>query len=210
MATIWLTPLILLSGALHIRAEYRGPRSRVYLLKPLTTSLIVLLALLSQDPISGIYKWSLVAGLLLSLGGDVFLMLPQDHFLAGLSSFLLAHLAYILAFTGDTRGVMNPWLAIPFLLLAFGLYLYLSPHLDRHRIPVLIYALIICSMAWAAWGRWLALGGTNELVAAIGSLLFLISDFILAYDRFRRHVEWGQLAILSSYYLAQLLLASSI
>ena len=210
MLQIWLTPLVLVSGSLHLYAEYNGPRSRVYLLKPLTTTLILLIAITTQNPVSLIYKWSLVIGLVFSLGGDIFLMLPNDHFLAGLVSFLIAHLAYILAFTGDARGVMIPWLGIPFLAYALIFYAYLAPSLDKRRIPVLIYSVVISVMAWAAWGRWIILAEGGALVAAIGALFFVASDSLLAFNRFRHKIGWGQLAIMSTYYLAQLLLAWSI
>lgn len=210
MLRVWLTPLILISAALHINAEYNGPRSRVYLLKPLTTTLILLIALSAPDPISLIYKWSIIVGLAFSLAGDIFLMLPQDRFIPGLISFLIAHLTYILAFTGDTRGVMNPWLAIPFLIYALAFYTFLAPALNKYRIPVLIYTVVISVMAWAAWGRWVRLDEPAALAAAIGALFFVASDSLLAYNRFRHQIGWGQLAILSTYYLAQLLLAWSV
>ena len=210
MFGFWLTALALVSGALHIQAEYQGARSRVYLLKPLTTTFILLIALTEGDPVSLAYKWIIIIGLLFSLGGDIFLMLPEDHFLAGLISFLLAHLAYILAFTGDVRNVMIPWLGLPFLGYALAFYVYLAPSLDKRRIPVMAYAVIISVMGWAAWGRWLTLGEASNLVAATGALSFIISDSLLAYQRFVKSAAWGQLAILSTYYLAQLLIAWSV
>jgi iron(III) transport system permease protein len=90
---------VAISAFIHIRAEYRGPRRNVYIFKPLTTSLIILTALLLPDAVPAPYKWLIIAGLLFSLGGDVFLMLPQDRFVFGLVSFLIAHLFYIAAFT---------------------------------------------------------------------------------------------------------------
>lgn len=210
MVRIWLIPLALASGGLHIHAEYQGRQSRIYLLKPLTTSLIIITAIVGQDPISGVYKISIIVGLIFSLIGDVFLMLPEDRFVAGLVSFLLAHISYLIAFTGDARNVMTLWLAAPFLLYALVFYVYLAPDLGKQRIPVLIYTIVISSMAWAAWGRWLRLGGIGSMLAAIGAVLFVISDSSLAYNRFHKEHHWGQLLTLSSYYLAQMLIAWSV
>lgn len=206
----WITALALAAGALHIHAEYAGDRTRVYVLKPLTTGLILLIALFSPSPVSPFYRWAVVIGLLFSLAGDVFLMLPEDRFTAGLISFSFAHVAYILAFAGEVRGVMPLTLGLPFLFYAGLLYVLLSPRLDRRRFSVMAYSVIISTMAWSAWGQLLVFRNAKSLAAAIGSVLFLFSDSILAWNRFRRELPWAQLAILSSYYLAQLLIAWSV
>lgn len=206
----WLTALALLSGALHVHAEYRGPRRRVYILKPLTTALILLTALATSDPQSGIYRGAIAIGLLFSLAGDVFLMLPEDRFVAGLVSFAVAHIAYILAFTGDVRDVLNLYLSIPFFFYALVFYVYLVPDLGRQRLPVLVYVLLISFMAWAAWGRWLRLQELKMALAAAGALLFVLSDSLLAIRRYRGPFSWAQLGTLGSYYAAQLLIAWSV
>ena len=92
MLTAILTPLAILSAALHIRAEHYGPRYHVYLFKPLTMAFILLMAVRAGWPDLSRYKVAILAGLVCSLAGDVFLMLPSDRFIAGLVSFLLAHL----------------------------------------------------------------------------------------------------------------------
>ncbi len=80
------------AAALHIRAEYLGPQYHVYLLKPLTMVFILLIVVQAGWPDFSRYKVAILAGLVCSLAGDVFLMLPSDRFIAGLVSFLLAHL----------------------------------------------------------------------------------------------------------------------
>ena len=80
----------LVSGLLCIRADYRQSQRQFFIFKPLTTALIILLALLAPLPANADYKWLILAGLLFSLAGDIFLMLPRDRFIAGLISFLIA------------------------------------------------------------------------------------------------------------------------
>lgn len=206
----WITALVVPAAALLIHADYAGSRRRVYLLKPLTTGLILALALLSPEPVSLFYWGAVGTGLLFSLAGDVFLMLPDDRLLAGLVAFSFTHIAYLLAFAGEVRGVMPLPLAAPFLFAALVIYLLLVPSLGRRRIPVLIYTLIISVMAWAAWGHWLLFRDVKALSAAIGATLFMASDTVLAWHRFRRPLPWGQLVTLSSYYLGQLLIAWSV
>ena len=94
-----LSPAIALTAALTIRANYRGPRWLLYCCKPLTTILLLALALTAGRSDNRAYTALICLGLLCSLVGDVCLMLPQDRFIAGLLSFLLAHLAYIAAFS---------------------------------------------------------------------------------------------------------------
>jgi uncharacterized membrane protein YhhN len=201
----------LLTGFLHIRAEYRGPQRQIYLFKPLTTSLIILLALLSPSATSPIYKWLIVLGLLCSLAGDIFLMLPQNRFLPGLISFLFAHLWYIAAFSLDTTRWLTHWGLLP--LIAYGLVMVtlLVPHVKpKLRLPVLIYVLVILIMAWRAVEQWTQLGSRNSALALAGALLFVLSDSALALNRFRKPFRSAQAIILSSYYLAQWLIALSI
>lgn len=92
-------PLILLSACLTIYGEMAGRRVLVYVFKPLTTVLILALAVtLPAEPASR-YRMGILIGLAFSLAGDVFLMLPSDRFIAGVIAFLAAHLAYLVAFT---------------------------------------------------------------------------------------------------------------
>ena len=69
-----------------------------YVCKPLTV-LLLIGAALALHPEFGSRRGWFVAALVLSLAGDVFLMLPQDLFVPGLGSFLVAHLCYVLGLT---------------------------------------------------------------------------------------------------------------
>ena len=104
MLTSILTLLAILSASIHIRAEYRGPRQHIYIFKPLTMAFILLIAILGQATLS-FYKYMIITGLVFSLAGDVFLMLPSDRFVAGLVAFLIAHLFYIAAFVSEISAL---------------------------------------------------------------------------------------------------------
>src|SRR5215203_1018502 len=93
---------VVISALIAIAGYYVSPNIHwiVYIFKPLTTVLILVLAL-SAITETKRYKIAIVAGLICSLAGDVFLMLPGDQFLPGLVSFLLAHVCYLIAFTTD-------------------------------------------------------------------------------------------------------------
>ena len=91
MLTVVLMLLALSTASMHNRAEYKGPRSHVYLFRPLTMVVILMIAVSAALPEGSLYSLAIIAGLICSLAGDVLLMLPSDRFIAGLMSFLVAH-----------------------------------------------------------------------------------------------------------------------
>ena len=101
MTTIILTILAIISALIHMWGEYQGPDILIYLFKPLTMVFIISIAVLANNPPSKRYKYAVIAGLLFSITGDIFLMLPDVKFLPGLISFLFAHIAYILGFNSS-------------------------------------------------------------------------------------------------------------
>jgi uncharacterized membrane protein YhhN len=78
-----------------------------YVCKPGALAALIGVAL-TLDPIHGDVRTWFVVALALSLAGDVFLMLPSDRFVAGLASFLLAHVAYVVGLTvhGGSAGAL--------------------------------------------------------------------------------------------------------
>lgn len=210
LPTWFLSITALLTAVAHIRADYRGAAVQTYIFKPLTTGLILLVALLAPEPVSSSYQFLIVAGLLFSLAGDVFLMLPQDRFLAGLVSFLIAHLFYIAAFASEAGFLPAPLAALPLVLYGLLITGILWPHLGKMKGPATIYMLVILVMAWQAAGRWLEIGSTSALLAMVGALLFVVSDSTLALNRFRRPFPSAQAIVLGTYYAAQWLIAVSV
>jgi uncharacterized membrane protein YhhN len=208
MLTFILILLVILSASIHIRAEYRGPRQHIYIFKPLTMVFILLIAILGQAALP-FYKYMIIIGLIFSLAGDIFLMLPSDRFVAGLVAFLLAHLFYIAAFVSEI-SVLIWWPLIPFVIYGIVIYIILASSLGKLKVPVLIYVAVILIMAWLAWERWSQTGHIGALLASFGAVLFIISDTILAIDRFRGTFKLARASNLITYFAAQLLIADSI
>lgn len=210
MLTAVLSTLVLASALLTIGAECKGERRLVYVFKPLTTALVVLVALQARHPTAHVYRPLIVAGLVCSLAGDVFLMLPRERFVAGLVSFLFAHLFYVAAFALDGGGARpSAWAAVPLVLYGALMLGLLWPRLSALRVPVVVYVAAILLMAWLAACRWLALGGVGGASAFAGALLFVASDSALAWNRFRGGFDGAQALILGTYFPAQLLIALS-
>jgi uncharacterized membrane protein YhhN len=200
-------------AALAIRAHYLGEAGlrQVYLFKPLATLLILALVAVSAPLPPSSYHWAIAAGLLFSTAGDVFLMLPRDRFVAGLASFLVAHLCYLAAFTADAPFGAGLLLWLPFFIAGGAVVMLVWPGLrPALRGPVAAYVLVIAAMAGQATGRWSVGGNEAALLAAVGAGLFVVSDAVLAIDRFRWPFGAARAVTLATYWSAQLLIALSV
>jgi len=200
----------LISGALTILADYRGRYGLVYIFKPLAMAAVIGIAIAGYIPERSLYGRLILAGLLLSLAGDIFLMLKKKRFIEGLVCFLAAHLFYGAGFLSGValRPPVGPLLLLTaFAVAAFGV---LSPHLGKMRIPVAVYILIITGMAALAANRYFQLKDSKSLLALAGAALFLASDASLAVNRFVRKRRFGQFLTLGTYFAAQILIAASI
>jgi uncharacterized membrane protein YhhN len=186
-------------------AVARGSTIGVYVFKPLTLVLMIAAAL-ALDPTDEATRVWFVVALVLSLLGDVFLMLPSDAFVAGLSAFLLAHVAYVVGLNQDTDGL---WLlAIPVVVVAAILGRRLVGGIRRSGHPELVgpvvaYVVTILVMVASAVA-------SGNALAAVGALLFMTSDAFIGEDRFVQHRAWQPLVIIVTYHVAQALLVLSL
>jgi len=212
MITVALFAAAAVSALLAIAAEWGERRHPAfYLLKPLTTALI-LAATLSLAPASGAgYRQCVVVALALSLLGDICLMFEGDGWFAGgLGSFLLAHMGFIVAFLKGVSLAWPPaWTLLP-LLYGLGLCAWLLPRAGALRIPVALYCLVLLGMTLAATLRLQVLDGQPALLAVAGALLFVVSDSALALRKFAGPYRGAQALILSTYWASIGLIASSV
>ena len=204
-------------GGLLAGPDATGWRWLHWVCKPLATVLVLAVAWRETRPLSPRYRRRVLMGLGFALLGDVLLMLPGDRFVPGLAAFLFAHVAFLAAWLDDSRFAVRPpaWLAC--LLAAAGLLWMLWPGLvPVLRVPVVVYAGVLATMAGQALGRaWQHTAVRDALAipsrrAALGALLFMISDSLLALDRFHTTLPLASLWILGSYYPAIGLIAWSV
>jgi len=143
-------------------------------------------------------RWVFVA-LVLSAAGDVALLSEAKRFfLAGLGSFLAAHVAYCVAFAPGSAP--SAWAAVALLLAGAGVVRWLWPGLGSMRIPVLAYCAVITVMLWLALG-------TERSEVRLGAALFYLSDLAVARQKFVAADVRNRLVGLPIYYAAQYLLA---
>ncbi|HXG94479.1 MAG TPA: lysoplasmalogenase [Blastocatellia bacterium] len=210
MLNALLTILAAASATLEILAVYRGPVAAVYVFKPLTMVLIILIAVFAREPEYAAYRGLIVLGLCFSLVGDIFLMLPGDLFVPGLLSFLIAHLFYTFGFVYMTGRISSLLYTTPFLLYGGVMMWILLPHVGGFmKLPVMVYMIVILAMAWQAFNRWIVTRQKGSLLASIGAILFVASDSILAINRFAKPFPEAPSLILSTYFAAQWLIAIS-
>lgn len=185
-------------------AERAGSSAR-FLAKPLASAGFIFTAVAAGALDSNFGRWML-AGLVLSALGDVFLLGKQESaFLAGLGSFLIAHLVFGVAFVA--RGLAAPGLlaVVPLALFAWLVLRWLNPHLsDRMRIPVVAYAVAISLMGVLAVAT--AVDDWDWRIP-LGALMFISSDVAVARDNFVSPGFTNRLWGLPLYYGGQLLLA---
>lgn len=167
--------------------------------------MVVLVAALVNGG-AGASSWMIGLGLLLSLLGDVLLLPKLDRFTLGLGSFLLAHIAFIVAFSLALPAVSSRSLAA----IALGLGLSLSLWLTLGRRTIASSRAKDSALGLAVSAYVLALSlmvvigvGVGSAVLATGTLFFALSDGILGWNRFVDALPHGRLATHVLYHCGQ-------
>nr|WP_277352102.1 lysoplasmalogenase [Knoellia sp. DB2414S] len=151
--------------------------------------------------------WALLAALALSLVGDIALLSEAEpRFVVGLGAFLLAHLAYVVAFVG--AGMPAGWLTLA----GAALVAVAAATAGRRIVPAAAreggpglggacaaYMAVIGVMVVAAWA-------TGRPLVALGATVFMVSDTVLAWNRFVRPLRFGTLAVMVTYHVGQVLI----
>jgi uncharacterized membrane protein YhhN len=190
-----------------------------YVAKPATLILLILW-FVSRSPSDTppIGLWFL-GGLVFSLAGDIFLMLPGDHFLKGLIAFLIAHISYVIAF--NLAGPVLNWSSLFIALVVSVIAVLILRRLvfsmrtaGRTALitPVVIYAFFLGLTLWSATTtllrpEWPRIAGW---LAAIGGALFFTSDAAIAWNRFVGPLRGGRTFEMITYHLAQLSLSAGV
>jgi uncharacterized membrane protein YhhN len=178
-----------------------------YFAKPATTALLLgaAFALEAADPTQ---RALFVVALAFSLAGDVFLMLPSDVFVAGLGSFLLAHIAYAAGLAREVDSGTSLAVGAAFIVAALGpiarrLVAGARRTNPRLALPVTFYVAAIATMGTLALA-------TFDVPAAAGAVLFIASDSLIGWDRFVLPIPWVRPVIMATYHAGQALLLLSL
>ena len=148
--------------------------------------------------------------------GDNFLMFSGRNelfFFAGVGGFFCAQITYIYTFSKYSekggRGYLqkNPLLALVFLAYLGGILILLFPGLEGVMKPIIIvYALSLVGMSLMALNRKGRVGHRSYLLVFVGSILFLLSDSMIALNKFYSEFWLAGFWIMISYMAAQYLI----
>ena len=199
-------------------AQMKGLHTLEWVCKPLLMIVLSSWFFFNSRRVGDRFTLLVQAGLFFSLIGDIALMftyVDDFNFLVGLAAFFLAQLCYAFAFAhnisevGGMEGLLVP------VLIAFGIGTYafffawdLMPHLDDGLgVPVMAYVAAIALMGILAAFRFRRTYPRSFWLVLIGSLVFIGSDSLLAWDRFRFPLKEAQVWIIISYAIAQFMIA---
>jgi len=196
-----------------IRAEFMKRRWQFYILKPISTMLVISAALMSlqQPSWNRTYTLGVLLGLIFSFAGDIALMFQEKRkaFLAGLVFFLAAHIVYAAVFL--TLGRFTLWDLVSALILmaaGAGFYMLIRPNLGSMKGPVIGYIVVISFTVNRAFSAWASpeFNPAQAWMIASGVLLFYFSDVILAATKFWKTWRYNRISLVF-YYIGQFLIA---
>jgi len=185
-----------------------------YLAKPaIVISLIIFFSITSKQLFKPLRRLT-ISALVFCVLGDILLMFVDSSphfFTVGLVAFLLAHLLYAMVFFKQRNSDMKPiGFGVIALVYAFGLFYMLNDGLGAMRIPVIIYMIVILIMATSAFIRKGAVSHHSFILVFVGALCFMLSDSILALNKFYAPIPLSNISIMLTYALAQLLIVLGI
>ena len=191
-----------LYSSLHSYYADSFERVRVWT-KPLLMPLLGLFYYLAPGDSPWIYSALLFAWL-----GDIALLKHSKvFFMLGLVSFLVGHLCmstHVVGLLSTSLTAAAPVaIFIVILSLALGLFNYLRPHLGSLKLPVLAYCLVLANKGCLALILMWQIPNAYTALVAVGALVFMVSDFTLAINRFVKPIQKAHLWVMSSYTLAQ-------
>ena len=189
-------------GLIAMVFYFMGVYTDSLLVKLVTKPIPIIIMLVLLKPVNHYAKF-IFGGLVLSMVGDILLTYGDLYFVYGLVAFLLAHVAYIIAFLKRSQRLM----LIPLILLMlYGVVVYwlLYPGLGTMAHPVMLYILVILTMSWRAIAQ--RDYNKNAIYAVAGSILFVLSDSIIAFNKFYVEIQHADYLIMFTYWSAQILL----
>jgi uncharacterized membrane protein YhhN len=132
------------------------------------------------------------------------------YFMLGLAAFLIAHIFYcvfLFRIWQMNRLRIHSIFLMGVAAFYAGLLLLLWPHLGDLKIPVLVYGAAISTMLLLALHTVLLRRSAARLLMP-GAVLFVLSDSVLAINRFMQPIPMAGIIIMTTYGLAQLLLVT--
>jgi uncharacterized membrane protein YhhN len=159
-------------------------------------------------------KYLIIIALIFSWLGDVLLLLDKQFktlFIYGLIAFLIAHIFYIFYFwkirkLNAVTDLPNALIFVGIAAYSLTLFAFLAPNVRNLLVPVAVYALVITTMLAVCLSAFNLKTQTFGKLCVAGTFLFLVSDSILAINRFVAPFTFAPVLIMLTYAIAQLLI----
>lgn len=209
MDTILLTVVYFLSGILFIISHYSPSRFPSVFLKASIIPLLIIIFAINRLADWNSNDTILLTALVCSWGGDIMLTKKSSGFFqAGIAFFMLTHIMYFIVFIRTGNGFIfeKPVFFIPLILYEVILISYLFNHLERMKIPVILYSTVIMIMLASAINRYGAVTPKSFSMVLWGAILFAISDSALAINKIKQPFRLYQLVVMLTYITAQYLI----
>lgn len=204
----FLNIITIITGVIAIFLDYNNYHEWFTIFKPLTTILILSIALINFKSAPKKFALLISIGFVFCMLGDIFL-LEQSGFLYGLVSFLIAHVLFSVGFISIDGFKKNPYVSIVLIVFILLIYWYLKDNLGTMKIPVLAYMLVISFMVWQGVSLYLWKSQKVYYFIALSVVLFLVSDTILAIDVFKFSFKEAPIYNLATYWASLLILANT-
>lgn len=214
MRNIIISVIYFAIGAVHLYTRYfhgEYPDLEFYSKIALMPVLILSCFALKKSKVTSI-GLPLFLALLFSWFGDI-LLTNDDNFLLGLGAFFVAHGFFIYSFLKS--NVRNhevsllqklPIYMFGLIFISVMLFLKIQPNLEEMLFPVVAYMAVLVGMNIAAMNRYKRVNTLSFWLVMIGGLLFMVSDTLIAFDRFNNRIENAGIYIMSTYIIAQFLI----
>lgn len=198
----------LMVAILHVFGILNSDKLAV-LTKPLIITSLVIVYLVSVKKPNFWY----VSALFFSFWGDVLLIFKNDFFVFGLASFLLAHIFYIKITASMLQQISTKKIilvSMPFVLFVIAFISLIKDNLANFFIPVILYAVVISTFGTIALLNYLKEKSTSNLWLCLGAIIFIISDSLIALNKFYEPKYYYSICIMITYIVAQYLICKAI
>lgn len=180
-----------------------------FLSKPfIITTLVIVYLVAVKKP-----NFWYVSALFFSFWGDVLLLFKEQYFVFGLASFLIAHILYIKLTAGFIKKVKSRKIilaSIPFVAFFCALLYLIIDNLGEMKIAVIVYGIVISAFGVVSFLNYLQEKSTENLWLFLGTIIFIISDTLIALHKFHEPKEFHTVTIMLTYIVAQYLICKAI
>jgi len=203
---IFLIIVFVLLSIANIISVKKTNKLGIQLTKPFLMPMLLIIYLYSTSNL----KWLIIFALIFAFLGDFFLMGKESFFTLGLLFFLIGHIFYIIALLQPVSFLKLPFVIYLFLVpyTLYGIFIYrrLLPYLKSMEVYAFLYLAGILIMSFSSLLRIYSTNIYQFCFPFLGSILFVSSDTMLAFNEFKNKSKRKEVYIMVTYIMAQFLI----